>query len=172
VKERVPEFDCGRAWFVRIPSCVDPLPNRSVSGQCSRFLDREFAYGPRIFENPKFGLVCNVLTYERQPNPTGVSMSFFRTSIRSSSQKSTPQTFAGDQVILRWSGSQVGFATVLAWDSDGMRIRYHLPLQQSEIVKVIAPNWVLNTHVSWLCSVDGINEARLTLEPGRTLPTN
>jgi hypothetical protein len=38
-----------------------------------------------------------------------------------------------------------------------MRIRYHLPLQQRDIVKVIAPNWVLNTRVSWLCSVDGIS---------------
>ena len=99
-------------------------------------------------------------------------MSFLRSIIRLSSQrigrKSAPQAFADDQVILRWSGAQVGFATILAWTRDGMRIRYHLPLQQHDSVKVIAPDWVLNAQVAWLCTVDGLSEAGLTFEPNRS----
>lgn len=100
-------------------------------------------------------------------------MSFLQAVIRPFTKPmdrpAVPETFADGQVILRWNGSDIAFATVLGWEPRGLRIRYYLPLQTGVRVKVIAPTWDVDTRVTWACTVDGFSEAGLALEPRQSV---
>ena len=81
-------------------------------------------------------------------------------------RRSEPRTFGGAQVILQWDRpeSRVGIATVLDWSSQGIRICHRLPLLKDDMVKIIAPDWIVNARVVWLENLEGAKESGLLLE--------
>lgn len=96
-----------------------------------------------------------------------------RRSVQPINRRSEPRTFGGAQVVLQWDRpeSQVGIATVLDWATHGIRIRHRLPLLKDDVVKVIAPDWILNARVAWIEDFKGAQEAGLLIEPRGELPS-